>query len=80
MLSILKEVDVLDELMLVEFMPGNEYTVDLLAHKGTVIYQVGRENVVSLMSIAQESVLAYDWQAYKICSDVVRLMHMERQF
>ena len=34
MLSILKEVDVLDELMLVEFMPGNEYTVDLLAHKG----------------------------------------------
>ena len=33
MLSILKEVDVLDELMLVEFMPGNEYTVDLLAHK-----------------------------------------------
>lgn len=66
MLSILKEVDVLDELMLVEFMPGNEYTVDLLAHKGTVIYQVGRENVVSLMSIAQESVLAYDRQAYKI--------------
>mgnify|MGYP000562082523 CR=1 FL=1 len=33
--------------------------------KGTVIYQVGRENVVSLMSIAQESVLAYDRQAYK---------------
>ena len=77
MLSILKEVDVLDELMLVEFMPGNEYTVDLLAHKGTVIYQVGRENVVSIMSIAQESVLAYDRQAYKICSDVVRLMHMD---
>ncbi|MBD9101266.1 MAG: ATP-grasp domain-containing protein [Bacteroides caccae] len=77
MLSILKEPKQLDEMMLVEFMPGNEYTVDLLAEKGKVLYQVGRENVVSLMSIAQESILVYDENAYKISKQVVELLNVD---
>ena len=65
MLSIMVEAPVLEEMMLVEYMPGNEYTVDLLAENGKVLYEVGRENEVSLMSIAQVSVLKYDEEAYK---------------
>ena len=77
MLTILNEADHFDEMMLVEFMPGNEYTVDLLADHGKVLYMVGRENVVSLMSIAQESILKYDELAYNISKQVISALHME---
>lgn len=77
MLSILREPEHLDEMMLVEYMPGNEYTVDLLADKGEVLYMVGRENVVSLMSIAQVSILAPDERAYNISKAVVKLLNMD---
>ncbi len=77
MLAILKSADKLDELMLVEFMHNPEFTVDLLADKGKVIYEVGRENVVSLMSIAQETVVKFDEKAYKIGADIVKLLNMD---
>lgn len=67
----------MEEMMLVEYMSGNEYTIDLLADKGKVLYEVGRENIVSLMSIAQESILAYDETAYHIASEVVSLLNMD---
>lgn len=77
MLSVLKSADQLEEMMLVECMHNPEFTVDLLAEKGEVIYEVGRENVVSLMSIAQETVVKYDELAYKVSSDVVKLLKMD---
>ena len=77
MLSILRSVPQIDELMLVEAMHGPEYTVDMLADHGTILYEVGRENVVSLMSIAQESVIKYDEHAYKVARDVVKLLKMD---
>lgn len=77
MLAILKSAPKLEEMMLVEFMHGPEFTVDLLADKGKVLYEVGRENVVSLMSIAQESVIKYDELAYKVAADVVKLLEMD---
>ena len=77
MLSILKSVPKLEEMMLLEVMHGPEFTVDLLADHGKVLYEVGRENTVSLMSIAQESVLKYDELAYKVSADVVKLLKMD---
>ncbi len=77
MLSVLKSAECLDEMILLECMNGPEFTVDLLADKGEVIYEVGRENVVSLMSIAQETVVKYDELAYNISSDVVKLLKMD---
>ena len=73
MLSILKEAKAIDEMMLVEYMPGNEYTVDLLAQDGEILYIAGREDVVSSMSIAQKSVVAKIDSAYEICEQIVRL-------
>lgn len=77
MLSILNEPEQIDELMLVEYMPGNEYTVDLLASNGDVLYMVGRENVVSQMSIAQVSILAFDQKAYEISKAVTKLLALD---
>lgn len=77
MLSILKSTPNLREMMLVEFMHGPEYTVDLLAKDGQTLYIAGRENVQSLMSIAMESVVKQDEAAYMIAEDVVRLLKMD---
>ena len=77
MLSVLKSVPKIDELMLLDVMHGPEYTVDLLADNGKVLYEVGRENIVSLMSIAQESVIKYDEHAYKVAKDIVELLKMD---
>lgn len=77
MLSILKSAPRLDEMMLVEFMHGPEFTVDLLADKGEVLYSVGRENVVSLMSIAQESVVKYDRKADELARKVTALFKFD---
>ncbi len=77
MLEILKEPKELVEMMLVDYMPGNEYTVDLLAQNGEVLYMVGRENIVSLMSIAQESILVQNEHAYKVSRDVVKVLQMD---
>lgn len=77
MLSILKSAPKLEEMMLLEVMHGPEFTVDLLADHGKVLYEVGRENTVSLMSIAQESVLKYDELAYRVSADVVSLLKMD---
>ena len=77
MLSILESAKQLDEMMLVEYMPGNEYTVDLLADHGKVLYMVGRENVVSLMSIAQESVVSKIDSAYDVSERIVAALGLD---
>ena len=76
MLSVLKSASKLDEMMLVECMHGPEYTVDLLASDGDVIYIAGRENVDSLMSIAQKSIVKRDDVAYRTASQIVKVLNM----
>lgn len=77
MLSILRSATNLREMMLVECMHGPEFTVDALADNGKVLYIAGRENVVSLMSIAMESVVKKDQMAEKIAQDVISLLKMD---
>lgn len=77
MMDILKSASKLDEMMLLEYLPGNEYTVDILADKGKVLYEVGRENLVSLMSIAQESEVRRIDSAYDTAKKVVELLNFD---
>ncbi len=77
MRSILSEASQWHDVMLLEYMPGNEYTVDALADNGKTLYMVGRENTVSLMSIAQQSTVAYDEQAYNTAEKVISLYCMD---
>ena len=76
MLSVLKSAQKLDEMMLVECMHGPEYTVDLLAENGEVVYIAGRENVDSLMSIAQKSIVKRDELAYQTATRIVKVLNM----
>lgn len=73
MLSVLNNAESIEPMMLIPYFPGNEYTVDLLADHGKILYIVGRENVVSLMSIAQKSIVAKIESAYELCSEIVKL-------
>lgn len=77
MVSILKEADEFHEMLMVEYLPGNEYTVDLLANHGKVEYMVGRENIVSLMSIAQESVVKEDIEAYEMSAKIIDALKLD---
>lgn len=74
LVSILESAEKLDAMLLMPYFEGNEYSVDILADHGKTLYQVGRENTVSLMSIAQESILTRNENAYNISKSVVELL------
>lgn len=67
----LKEAPVFPELLVMKSLPGNEYTVDLLADHGEVRYIAGRNNIHMMMSIAQESILQENHRAFSIARQVV---------
>lgn len=64
-------------IMAMEFLPGVEYTVDLLADHGKTLYIAGRRNTTSSMSIAQTSVVEKKESAYKLCEDIVRELNLD---
>lgn len=60
-----------------EYFPGIEYTVDLLADHGRTLYIAGRRNMTSNMSIAQTSVVDRIDSAYGLCEDIVRELELD---
>ncbi|MBO4339095.1 MAG: ATP-grasp domain-containing protein [Clostridia bacterium] len=77
MLSILNEAEIFPELMIMELLPGNEYSVDLLADHGKVIYMVGRESNVINASIPQEATLSPNEHAYSISERIVQSLQLD---
>lgn len=65
------------EMMAMEFLPGVEYTVDLLADHGKTLYIAGRRNTTSSMSIAQSSIVEKKDSAYQLCEDIVRELNLD---
>ena len=53
--------------LLQEFLPGDEYSVDLLADHGKVICATGRRNIVIDNSIPMDSILEWNEDAITIC-------------
>ena len=60
-----------------KYLPGEEYTVDLLADHGKVLYIAGRRNPVMLMSISQETILEKNERAYQIAEQVVSKLGLD---
>ena len=75
--STLEEVRELPEMLLMEYLPGKEYSVDVLAEKGNVRLICGRYNTVVNSSIPMESILAKDDVAYDYCGKVVQLLDFD---
>ncbi len=77
MYSILKEKQNIPELMIMEYLPGIEYSVDLLADHGKVLYIVGRESNIINASIPQEATLVYSEKAYGISKSIVEALKLD---
>ncbi|MBE5737094.1 MAG: ATP-grasp domain-containing protein [Clostridiales bacterium] len=77
MLSILKETENMPELMVMDYLPGKEYSVDLLADNGKVLYMVGRESNVIVASIPQTATLTPNEKAYEISRKIVETLKLD---
>lgn len=77
MISILKEASEMPELLIMEYLPGMEYSVDLLAENGKVLYIVGRESNVINASIPQEATLAFNEEAYRMSKEIVESLKLD---
>lgn len=75
--EILSEKDNFPEMMAMEYLPGEEFSVDLLADKGKVLYICGRESNQILASIPQESTLFKNETAYEICKKIVEKLKID---
>ena len=71
LLSILKERKEIPEMMAMEFLPGMEGSVDLIADNGKTLYSAYRESTVNLHSIPQVGEVKYNPKACRIAKDVV---------
>lgn len=65
------------ELMLMEYLPGDEYDIDLLAANGEVIYTAGRRNPEIVMSISQMSILERNEEAERIAEQLVCALDLD---
>ena len=65
------------ELMLMEYLPGDEYDIDLLAGDGKVLYSAGRRNPDMVMSISQTSILEENPRAAQIAEELVRALELD---
>ncbi|MGI6384534.1 MAG: ATP-grasp domain-containing protein [bacterium] len=77
MCEIVDEFSIAPEMFAMEFLPGCEYTVDLLSDQGEVLYIAGRRNIKSSMSIAQESIVEENKDAFELCRKIVDLLKLD---
>ena len=73
----LRELDEFPEMIVMEYLPGCEYTVDLLADHGRVIQIAGRRNTSSNASIAMDSVVERKDDAYSLCEAIVSTLGLD---
>ncbi len=69
--SILKEKDTMPEMMAMEYLPGIEGSVDLIADNGRILYMAYRESTINLHSIPQLAILKENKEAFKIATRVI---------
>lgn len=74
LLSTLKERDKMPEMMAMEYLPGMEGSVDLIADHGEILYMAYRESTVNLHSIPQAGELKENQEAYEISKKVVKAL------
>lgn len=69
--QILQEKPTFPELMVVQYLPGSEYTVDLLANDGKVLYNCCRKSLRMENSIMLDSVVVHNAGVEQLCAQVV---------
>ena len=74
--SVLKEKNEMPEMMAMEYLPGVEGSVDLIADKGEIVYMAYRESTVNLHSIPQAGELKENKEAYEIARRVINALRL----
>lgn len=67
----LRERSEMPEMMAMEYLPGMEGSVDLIAENGKILYMAYRESTVNLHSIPQAGELKENKEAYEIAEKVI---------
>ncbi len=70
----LREKDNMPEMMAMEYLPGMEGSVDLIAENGKILYMAYRESTVNLHSIPQVGELKDNPEAYEIAKKVIKAL------
>lgn len=73
----LEERPEMPEMMAMEYLPGAEGSVDLLASNGKILYMGYRESNVNLHSIPQVATLSKNITAYEIAEKVVAALNLD---
>ncbi len=71
LLSTLQEKEEMPEMMAMEYLPGIEGSVDLIANHGKILYMAYRESTINLHSIPQAGELKENKEAYEIAEKVI---------
>ena len=69
--TILSEKEEMPEMMVMEALTGEEFSVDLVANHGKVLYMAARQSNSIIASIPQEATLFHDERAYEIAREVI---------
>lgn len=77
LMEILSEKEIMPKVVVMEAVPGEEFSVDLVADHGKILYICARQSNSIIASIPQSATLFKDEKAYKICEDVVRLLEID---
>lgn len=77
LIEILSQKDEMPQMVAMQAIPGEEFSVDLVADNGKVLYMCARQSNTIIASIPQAATLFKDEKAYKICEDVVRILGID---
>lgn len=72
----LHEKEEMPEMMTMEYLPGMEGSVDLIADKGKILYMAYRESTVNLHSIPQAGELKDNPEAFDIAEKVISALQL----
>ena len=76
LLATLNEKDEMPEMMAMEYLPGMEGSVDLIADNGKILYMAYRESTINLHSIPQAGELKDNPEAYAIAEKVIKALSL----
>lgn len=75
-MNIFNEKNTIPEMMVMEYLPGADLSVDILANKGEVLYvSCRRGNVVS--SIMVNSIVDLNYDAIELCKQVTKVLKLD---
>ena len=76
-MSILKEANPFPKMMVMEYLPGKEYSVDVLSKNGKVLTTIVRSRMVTKLGISFVGKIEKKKELEKIAKDIVESMGLE---